>query len=391
MQGETVNVLDTLGSVPDGDFPQMFIEKLVLVMEHSKEEILELLKSKPIAVLKKLRELAFAELVTKLPTYIGREMYARKKDELVAEDIFIFLYSTNNALPDKRLSKCLKPEVDLNATHLTVNDNGSQDIHDTQSLIELVIKLLQKVESLDKKVRSQENRINTLEAKDTCAAIKALVDAPSKRSRDQTEEVVTGQSGKTEPGTQVTPMQSDDDLRLRQPVLQPNVTHTQEVAAGGAPRQPLTITPGAVGAPLNTVSPDGTDGPSPAVQKNGFKISRQDDLTAAKKQTADTGKARAIGGFRLSNQERKNILRGNFQLNAASGQSDIRGTSSGNHRIRSAVQLSHTNKYLVYVGKLAPNTSCDDLRCHLSDFDITNVSDVINLNNNRDRPKEASF
>ena len=45
MQGETVNVLDTLGSVPDGDFPQMFIEKLVLVMEHSKEEILELLKS----------------------------------------------------------------------------------------------------------------------------------------------------------------------------------------------------------------------------------------------------------------------------------------------------------------------------------------------------------
>ena len=66
MQGETVNVLDTLGSVPDGDFPQMFIEKLVLVMEHSKEEILELLKSKPIAVLKKLRELAFAELVKKM-------------------------------------------------------------------------------------------------------------------------------------------------------------------------------------------------------------------------------------------------------------------------------------------------------------------------------------
>ena len=63
-------------------------------------------------------------------------MYARKKDELVAEDIFVFLYSTNNALPDKRLSKCLKPEVDLNATHLTVNDDGSQDIQDTQSLIE---------------------------------------------------------------------------------------------------------------------------------------------------------------------------------------------------------------------------------------------------------------
>ena len=103
--------------------------------------------------------------------------------------------------------------------------------------------------------------------------IKALVDAPSKRSRDQTEEVVTGQSGKTEPGTQVTPTQSDDDRRLRQPVLQPNFTHTQEVVVGGAPRP--------VGAPRNTVTPDGTDGPSPAVQKNRFKISRQDDLTAA--------------------------------------------------------------------------------------------------------------
>ena len=78
--------------------------------------------------------------------------------------------------------------------------------------------------------------------------IKALVDAPSKRSRDQTEEVVTGQSGKTEPGTQVTPTQSDDDRRLRQPVLQPNVTHTQEVAVGGAPRQPHTITPRARGS-----------------------------------------------------------------------------------------------------------------------------------------------
>ena len=51
------------------------------------------------------------------------------------------------------------------------------------------------------------------------------------------------------------------------------------------------------------------------------------------------------------------------------------------------MQLSNTNKYLVYVGKLAPNTPCDDGRCHLSDFDITNVSDVMNLNNNRDRPK----
>ena len=57
-------------------------------------------------------------------------MYARKKDELVAEDIFVFLYSTNNALPDKRLSNCLKSELDLNATHLTVNDDDSQDFHD---------------------------------------------------------------------------------------------------------------------------------------------------------------------------------------------------------------------------------------------------------------------
>ena len=113
---------------------------------------------------------------------------------------------------------------------------------------------------------------------------------------------MTGQSGKTETGSQVTPLQSYDDQRLRQPVLQPNVTHTQEVAVG--PRQPLTITPGSVGSPRNTVTPDGTDGPSQAVQKNGFKIPQQDDLTAAKKQTADTGQARATGGFRLSNQVR---------------------------------------------------------------------------------------
>ena len=81
-----------------------FVNKLVPILEHSKEEVLDLLKSKCSAVLKELRNIIFAEHITKLPQFGGREMYARKKDELLVEDIFTFAFSIRNNLPIKKLS-----------------------------------------------------------------------------------------------------------------------------------------------------------------------------------------------------------------------------------------------------------------------------------------------
>ena len=70
-------------------------------------------------------------------------------------------------------------------------------------------------------------------------------------------------------------------------------------------------------------------------------------------------------------------------------QGDIRGTSNNSHRINAARQPS-SGTSLVYVGKLAVNTSCDDLRCHLSDVNIGDVADVVKLNS-RNKTKETSF
>ena len=74
IDGEGTNVLETMESLA------MFINKLIPIMEHSKGEVLELLKQRSLNLLKYLRELAFSELVLKLPQYAGLEMYTCKKE-----------------------------------------------------------------------------------------------------------------------------------------------------------------------------------------------------------------------------------------------------------------------------------------------------------------------
>ena len=165
-------------------------------------------------------------------------------------------------------------------------------------------------------------------------------------------------------------------------------------AAGGSvddrvPKQPSNVSPGLKVAPSHLASLSSTqkDGPVP-VPKDGPVAAKKDGASVSSLKE-DQG-----AGFRDSYQERKNILKGNFHLNYAGGQSDIRGTSLRSHRISAAYQPSHVNKHLVYVGKLASDTSCDDVRCHLSDIQINDVADVIYLSNGRNhtsRFKNASF
>ena len=96
------NILETLDTLCDKEFPKLFVNKLVPILEHSKEEVVDLLKCKCSVVLKELRNIIFAELITKLPKYGGREMYAQKKDELLVEDIFTFAFSICNKLKYKK-------------------------------------------------------------------------------------------------------------------------------------------------------------------------------------------------------------------------------------------------------------------------------------------------
>ena len=54
-EGETGDIFELLESSTDTEFPELFIEKLVPVLKHAKDEICEFLCSKSIPVLKKLR------------------------------------------------------------------------------------------------------------------------------------------------------------------------------------------------------------------------------------------------------------------------------------------------------------------------------------------------
>lgn len=359
-QGEN-DVLETIDSLSDQEFPLMFVNKLVSIFEHSKEEITELLKSKSLPALKQLRDLPFSELVSKLPQYAGREMYARRKGDLLAEDIYVYGFSAINALPDRRLSKCMKPTLDLDSTSLLEQEPENNDIHNIQSLTELCIQLQDNVRKLQETVKAQENRIMVLETQVTVDQIKSLGASTNtstqNRSRDQAEGGVPEQPHRADPGTQVPVPQPGDDQQQR-PASQPQAAASGDDANGGAPGQ-QHVNPGPQGAP-------------PHLADNATHPNGGED--------AD---------FRHSARERKDILRGNIGIMAAVQQNDIRGSSKRAHCI-SAVKQSTAGTHLVYVGGLSPDTTANDLRRHLSSVNITNIADVIDLKG-KYRSKQASF
>ena len=162
------DVLERLDSLSEKEFVEKFVANLIPVLEHSKEEISEFLQTKSVAILKQVRILTFNELVSKLPAYADRELYARRKTDNLIEDIYVFAYSAVNGLADERLSRCLKPLLVLENT--ISKDTQSQEAQDPQtecqdlhSLLDMCLKLKDKVIKLENTVREQNIRITELE------------------------------------------------------------------------------------------------------------------------------------------------------------------------------------------------------------------------------------
>ena len=206
-QGENIDVLEIMDSVSDQEFPLLFINKLVSTFEHSKEEIVDLVKTKRLPDLKQLRELNFSELVAKLPEYAGCKMYACLKSDLLAEAVYVFGFSPINALRDRHLSKCLKPTLDLNSTSVSEHeeDISKNDAHDIQSLTEMCILLRDEVKTLLNTVKTHVNCFSILETLFTAAQIQLADSKKNKehliRSRDQAEGEVTEQPAGADLGT----------------------------------------------------------------------------------------------------------------------------------------------------------------------------------------------
>ena len=233
--------------------------------------------------------------------------------------------------------------------------------HDVQHIVELCIQLQEKVTGLENIVKEQNKRLSALESDKTKVSLNNI-GAPLTGSMDQAEGGKLGQPKRADLGTQVNPPQPGDDpqhIQVNKPAGAINN------AKDGTPKQTQNANPGLRGAPSQL-----------AEESAQRPISRP----------TQEGPSDAV--YRHSTKERKNILRGRTGARLPVQQGDIRGTSN-NSRINAARQPS-SGTSLVYVGKLAVNTSCDDLRCHLSDVNIGDVADVVKLNS-RNKTKETSF
>ena len=85
------NILDLLDKLSDKDIIETFINKIIPIYEHSKEDITEVLKSKSVQVLKQLREALYSELVLKLPEFAEREPLTEER-LLALLKIYIYLH-----------------------------------------------------------------------------------------------------------------------------------------------------------------------------------------------------------------------------------------------------------------------------------------------------------
>ena len=366
-QGESADVLEQLSSISDVNLPTHFVRKLSSILEHTKDEIVECLKPKPIQVLKQLREHVLCELVANLSEYAGCELYARKKAETLIEDIYVISFSALSRIPDKKLGNCFRKINDPDASQISVIDDESQQTQDLQSLINLCIRLQNKICSLEEKVKTQDERLEALESQETKRKLCTL------NTVTPMDQSMRGGCVASATKAQKSPLLTSDGRKQGLPRNQPP-TESRDPASDRDYRQANTV-PKPQPSPLRLAH---------ASSGGNNEVPDEKDNSSV----AQLQKNRSDTGFRHSTKARRNILRGQAGLNAASGQQDVHGSSTSEHRIKAA---STSRTYLIYVGKLSPHTTCDDLRCHLSDVQITDVADVMQLNNFNNRAHMSSF
>ena len=161
--------------------------------------------NKPFSVLKRLRELVFVEFTEKLPEFQGCELYARKKLNLIAGDIYIFAFSKVSGLPDLRVKTSLKPVVNLDDTHISVNDEEK----DTDRCVELFVKMRDELQTLKTEIKALKNRVNFLESNQT----KDHLNTDNRTNDDSTvgERLGTTNQGNKETEGQTEPEQNSSE------------------------------------------------------------------------------------------------------------------------------------------------------------------------------------
>ena len=176
-------------------FVDVFMQHLSGIFAHSKEEITEVLeKIESVNKLLLLRAQLFEKLQNIIPNLINREMYARRKLRLIAEDIYVIGFSLVSGLEHVLIrSRILKPSQGNEST-LTHSQEDVPEEPNIAHLIEMCSSLKLTVEQLHFKVNKLSNKVEILEGENSSLkiSIKRLsqqtsVDEPSLMEESETQ------------------------------------------------------------------------------------------------------------------------------------------------------------------------------------------------------------
>ena len=364
------DIFETLDNISEKDFPVRFMENRVPILEHAKIEIIEFLHTQPMSALKKTRDIVFEELVTKIPELLDREMYARKKLDLLIEDIYVFSFSWLNGLPDRRIAKCLKPTMSFEDSQVNLNEEDLQ----SQSLAEICVKMQDQIKNLSAEVKELKDRLSKVEERETNAKLQEV------KPCSKTDKAIGNETGALKNRIKTVNTINDDDkiISYADVVSGSQIVHKEDnVIVVQAEIHPNPTNDGGRSTSnmgnKGNVQGDNSDG------SGGRLTSNTDNKGDGQSDNSD--------GFRLSAKERRSIQNGRLKLRASpSNHPDVQGNATQTLRIKAA---ERTETYLVYAGGLALDTNEADIRAHMKDIKIEDVVDVIALKKNKSR--YASF
>lgn len=328
-----------------------------------------------------LRQSLFENLCDKIPAYQGRELFNRRKVEIMAQDVYILGNAVVNNLSDKRLSKVLKPSREP-----LQSQSGGDDtlltgpLVDNEDLIQTVADLKVNVSTLENTVKQLADTIKSLEQH--IGQLNQRLDAASNPSGGPTSGAATQPVARSGPANQGS---NTDDTPLAHPQIPP----PQQPGRNGI-LPPPDVRPRDLQGPAPRPNvPHARHPPAPPVSAPPPSVQWPSLRPAAAGN--DHRRETSQDGFQLQSHQRRDALRGNNF--ASSNSQEIKGSSTAAMRISgvSVPNSGNVSTKSTYVGQLHDQTTAEMVRRHLIDIgvDNRNVCDVIKLNSKL--PHQASF
>ena len=337
------------------DIAVTFKEKLSEIFAHTQREILDFCGTLDKDQLVAIRSILFDKVQIILPAYNSHELVIRRNKGKLCEDIYVIGNCVVSKLEDRRLKRIVKSDT---SSELSLSQaDKSTLIGDDTDVLHICATLKSTVDALSLQVSRLKTRVGILEedlsvAVETIQALKRPKQVmPTNQEKEESNDTESLSS----------------DLEEDQGPVEPESSRSTD--------QPTVITSPQQNRIVPQIEPE--------------EPNRKDSAGLTENQ-----------GFRLSNDDRRKIRKGNKGHKVSTAEMNLNkniiGNSHGNHNIKSAEptpcnETDQSGPFYVYVGRLSPDTSEQSLRTHLDGIGVTNinVTDVIKLNSRNEN--QSSF